>query len=172
MDNTYMSKGPGKIERAVVDLVAGNPDNAFTVAEACVQIYDLFLEYRVDRKHRVAVIRAIKSAIARGANLERMGWGGRGAAVVLYTPDNLTSYGLAYIKRHHPDAWTDERARERLAHKDYQEYMVPGGLWWCQVELVKARRAGNAELVAKIEARIEQHRKDADARFQMMRAYR
>lgn len=108
-----MSKGPGKIERAVVDLVGGDPDNAFTVEDACVRVYHFAGTHWVDKKHRVAVVRAANSAIKRGANLGLMGWGGRGGAVVLYTPDNLTSCGVAHIRCRY--WWTDERARERLA---------------------------------------------------------
>jgi len=163
-----MSKGPGKIERAVVDLVASNPDNAITVEDACVRVYHLAAAYGVDKKHRVAVIRAANSAIKRGANLGLMGWGGRGRAAVLYTPDNLTSCGMAHIRTSASAWWTDEHARERLTHEDYQEHMAPGGAWWCQVELFKAEHDGDAAKVAEIEAQNEKRRQAAGMRLQAM----
>lgn len=40
--------------------------------------------------------------------------------------------------------------------------MAPGGAWWCQVELFKAERAGEAERIAEIEALNEKRRKAFD----------
>jgi hypothetical protein len=99
-----------------------------------------------------------------------MGRGGRGAAVVLYTPDNLASYGVAHIRCRPAPWWTAERVRERLAHKDYQENMAPGGAWWLQVELFKAERASDTGRVAEITALIEKQRKDADMRLRVLMA--
>ena len=58
--------------------------------------------------------------------------------------------------------------RERLAQKDYRRNLAPGGAWWCQVELFKAERAGEAERIAEIEALNEKRRKAFDMQMQAM----
>ncbi len=50
---TLMSRGPGRIQRKIVDLIAANPDGAWTKAGLCQHVYGL-----VEKRHRVAVIRA------------------------------------------------------------------------------------------------------------------
>ena len=148
-----MSRGPGRIERAVVELVASDTDNAFTIREACRRIYGMD---PVQKKHLISVARAAKSAIKHGANIWIDGVGGRGHSLVLCTPDNLTSYGMAKFKRDNTLwPWADDNeVRQRLA-VSYHNYTAPGGLWWRQVELFKAKRAGETERVDEIETEIK-----------------
>jgi hypothetical protein len=50
-----MSRGPGRIQQEIAALIASNPDGAWLTADLCEHIYGL-----VEKKHRVAVTRAIK----------------------------------------------------------------------------------------------------------------
>jgi hypothetical protein len=51
-----MSRGAGRIERAVISLVQAEPTNGFTVRELCERIYGVPAE----KKRRVSVLRAMK----------------------------------------------------------------------------------------------------------------
>jgi hypothetical protein len=55
-----MSKGPGRVQRAIRAIFAAEPDNAFTTAELCARVYGT----RVTNKHRIAVIRGPTSITA------------------------------------------------------------------------------------------------------------
>jgi hypothetical protein len=161
-----MSRGPGRIERAIEEIIAAEPDEAFTVEELCKRIYGFKYGSSVERKHRVTVSRAGKSMIERGGNCGAMGWGGRSKALVFYTPDNLMSYALAYMKSsgYGGAGATDSWLRERLAYEDLQKNMVPGGRWWLRVELLKAERTGDTDRVAELGGAIEGESKIAQAK--------
>ena len=53
---TLMSKGPGKVQCAVRQLLISNPDSAFTIEDICRRVYAI---ETVEKKHKVAVYRAI-----------------------------------------------------------------------------------------------------------------
>jgi hypothetical protein len=55
---TLMSKGAGRVERAIAGVFEAEPDNAFTVEDLCDRAYPGEL---VEKKHRVAVLRAAKN---------------------------------------------------------------------------------------------------------------
>jgi hypothetical protein len=52
-----MSKGPGHIEAKLVQLFSNQPRAILTTAEICRRVY---ATPQVDKKHRVAVLRALK----------------------------------------------------------------------------------------------------------------
>ena len=52
-----MSHGPGHVQRAILDLIDGDPDGAWTTTEICQHVYAVDL---VEKKHRVAVIRVLR----------------------------------------------------------------------------------------------------------------
>jgi hypothetical protein len=54
-----MSRGPGRIQQTITELVASDPHGAWTVGQICERIYPD--ERRVQKKHRVAVTRALRS---------------------------------------------------------------------------------------------------------------
>jgi hypothetical protein len=51
-----MSRGPGRIQRVITDLLAAEPHGVWTVAQLCQLAYP---KQRVEKKHRVAMWRAI-----------------------------------------------------------------------------------------------------------------
>ena len=55
--NFSMSHGPGHVQRAILDLIDGDPDGAWTTTEICQHVYAVDL---VEKKHRVAVIRVLR----------------------------------------------------------------------------------------------------------------
>jgi hypothetical protein len=58
-----MSRGPGRIERAIRQLFDKRPDEAFTTDQLCVLCYNLTYLREVKRHHRVAVVRAGKHVV-------------------------------------------------------------------------------------------------------------
>ena len=58
-----MGSGPGRIERAIEAALAAEPDNAFNTEDLCDRAYPGV--NRVNKKHRVAVLRALKRVLAR-----------------------------------------------------------------------------------------------------------
>ena len=77
-----MSRGPGRIERAIFDLFEEHPEGAWTTADLCRLIYPT--ANRVEKKHRVAVLRAMDKVIDKKGDQHRdWGWfyfGLKGAA--------------------------------------------------------------------------------------------
>lgn len=90
-----MSRGPGRIRRAVDAALAANPDNAFSTDELCRIVYGLDDDFNAtQKKHRVAVLRAMKQR----ANTNSMAAEHPGAQRVFFSPDNVLSHAMARIK--------------------------------------------------------------------------
>lgn len=53
-----MSRGPGKIQRAIVAAINANPDKAWLVKDLCAAVYGLPVE-DVEKRHTVSMIRAL-----------------------------------------------------------------------------------------------------------------
>jgi hypothetical protein len=52
-----MSKGAGRVQRQLLEIFAGNPDRYFSTKVLCRKIFHAL---RVEKKHRVSVLRALK----------------------------------------------------------------------------------------------------------------
>ena len=52
-----MSRGPGRVQKIITDLIASNPHGAWSVTELCKHIYPNAL---IEKKHRVSVTRALR----------------------------------------------------------------------------------------------------------------
>jgi hypothetical protein len=89
-----MSKGPGRIQKAIRALFAAEPDNAFTTAELCERIYGVEAGAEIAKKHRVAVMRAAKGI----AELRHFAGENLGGQLVFYDPLNVMSYAMARLK--------------------------------------------------------------------------
>jgi hypothetical protein len=105
---TFMSKGPGRVSRAIEAALEAEPDNAFTVEDLCDRVYRGI--NRVEKKHRVAVLRAAKAIGARRPDLDWMTGEGLGGALVLYNRYHVMSYAMARLK-------TDSLSRYRSNDK-------------------------------------------------------
>lgn len=64
-----MSRGPGRIERAIRALFDAHPDDAFTTADLCRACYPD--ARRIEHKHVVAVTRAAKKVLAHDPDWRR-----------------------------------------------------------------------------------------------------
>jgi hypothetical protein len=56
-----MSKGPGNIQREIARILEADPDRAISVWELAMEIYGIADNEDVEKKHRVAVLRAIRT---------------------------------------------------------------------------------------------------------------
>jgi hypothetical protein len=162
-----MGKGLGHVGRAIEAILIAEPENAFTVEDLCDRVYRGI--NRIEKKHRVSVIRAAKSVAKRHANLESWRSEQLGGTMIFRTADNVMSYGMARLKsdflhnyrstdpRCMPSRITiEEQLRARLIEggKDHQ-YVVPGGAWWDHVELWKAEQARDSKTVTKLKKKGE-----------------
>ena len=142
-----MSRGPGKIERAVEKVFLENPDSSFTVEDLADRVF--FGANRIEKKHRVSLIRATRKVCAR------LDWdyflaGSRGGTIVYFNPYDVISYGSAQIKsgdcfNHYrskdnriPDHWrtTGDDVRKMLQPGGRKhDYVAEGGTWWKFVKM-------------------------------------
>ena len=91
-----MSRGPGRIERAIVAILDAEPDNAFTTEDLCDRVYSGV--NRVEKKHRVAVLRAANKLVKRRDNTGCQRCGNLGGTRVYFNVDNVMSYAMACLK--------------------------------------------------------------------------
>lgn len=59
-----MSRGPGRIERAIRQLFDAHPDEAFTTDDLCVARYPGLERRKIEHKHQVGVMRAANKVLA------------------------------------------------------------------------------------------------------------
>jgi hypothetical protein len=94
-----MSRGPGHIERTIRFLFENDPDAVFTIDELCWEVY---ANTRIEKKHTVAVLRAVRSLIRKGAPWEILTLWTRGMPFVVYNPLSVTSYSTAKMMQQFP----------------------------------------------------------------------
>ena len=82
----------GRIERRIRGIVASEPPNAFTVRELCERIY----EVPPEKKHRVAVLRAMKTMSGCWPHMGLITRPGVGA--VIYDQRSEVSHRVALAK--------------------------------------------------------------------------
>jgi hypothetical protein len=146
-----MSRGPGKIQRAIKAIIEAEPDRAFLLSELCERVYPGI--NRVEKKHRVAVARA-----AARMPLPTISWmkcDRLGGELVYFTPFNVRSYAMANIisdtfeEYRNNDGrlldWKKERRSDfdRVAAKvesggEKYSWVVEGGAWWLHVQMAIA----------------------------------
>ena len=95
-----MSKGPGRIERAIAAILDGEPNNAFTTEDLCERVYPGV--NRVEKKHRVAVLRAANKLVKRRDNTGCWRSESLGGTRVYFNVDNVMSYAMARLKTVEP----------------------------------------------------------------------
>lgn len=87
-----MSRGDGKVQRAILAAFAAEPDNAFLLSELCARVYSG--RNRIVKKHRNAVARAAKA-------IPSIDWWRRetlASELVFYDPLNVMSYAMPRMK--------------------------------------------------------------------------
>lgn len=157
-----MSRGPGRIERAIEAAFRAEPSRAFTVEALALVVFRGI--NRIEKKHRVAVLRAAHSVA------ERSGWRVmREGGLSFYNPVELRSYAQAMLRFHArgDTARGITAGLERNLYAlddpsikvDWRQYMEPGSSWWEVVEIERCRRSGDHaradELQAKRDAEID-----------------
>ena len=159
--NTYgtsdVSRGPGRVERAIEAAFLASPDAAFSVAELGGIAYPGL--NRVEKRHRVAIIRAADRVASRlwWAKLisERPG----GEIIYCNTLD-VRSYALGRSRADCSFNNVPPEVIARLieapvpgdpyAYRSRWDLVRPGGAWWRHVEIAKARKAGDVAEAERI----------------------
>ena len=78
-----MSRGPGRIERAVKGAFDAQPNHTFTTDELCACVFVGI--QRIEKKHRVSLIRAAKRVVARERHWRMTRASKPGAPLVFYS---------------------------------------------------------------------------------------
>ena len=153
-----MSRGPGRIERAIHDLMAAEPDGAWTPEDLAERIY-VGIVNRIEKKHRVSVQRAVRNVIRDDPDWDL--WRGYrvGNPTILYNRASVRSYGLMRLKdegvgyyyRKPPSRMyryyvsDEDMLLAELDNDRHRELMAPGGSWWRHVQQHIAERDGDAD---------------------------
>ncbi len=160
-----MSRGPGRIERAIHDLFDQHPEGAWTTEDLCRVIYPT--ANRTEKKHRVAVLRAMKKIAGKTDALCRdwICWQAEttGRSLVLFNHANVKSYSLARLKLDFCNCYASVRVRayrrteEQLLEQIQpggrcHDHVIPGGAWDRHVREYIAKRDGDREIAEKLAA--------------------
>ena len=119
----------GKLERAIREHLAAQPDEAFTTDELCRVCYPSAAQ--TERKHRVAVLRAIGKVAAEPDWRGRRATLARGNMLVFYNAASVPSTAkgdrkrrsLGWPRRKAPGQW-DEPDRLAKAERAVDEHML------------------------------------------------
>lgn len=164
---TLMSRGPGKIERAIEALFTDCPSNAYTVEDLIDRVYRGVNQ--VEKKHRVSVIRAAKKVCERlpGWTWKRSETGG--GTLVFSNHYDVLSYAIGrkkadFVNRYRSNdprltayPWlieTDDSIRASFdPGGENHEWVAEGGAWWRHVQLNIANRDNDtSERIQKLRA--------------------
>lgn len=150
-----MSRGPGRIERAIEAAFTANPDLAFTVPDLAALAFPGLNQ--LEKKHRVSVLRAAYKALPRcpdwGAAIA--GWV-QGYPAVFFNQASVPSYCLMRVIC---------MGGGRHGRQDALAGLEPDGgyhrsiaSWSRFVDIYLAQRDGDTERATAIEAGIERER--------------
>jgi len=164
-----MSRGKGRVQRAIEATFAAEPDNALLLSELCERVYPGV--NRVEKKHRIAVARAAK-LIPGIRSMERELLGHE---LVFYDPSSVMSCAMARLKAdnfgpgacyrnndYRPNSFreyeiTEDDLRALLALGERAHKLISeGGAWWRHTEQHKAAARGDVAEVERFEAIGEQ----------------
>jgi hypothetical protein len=115
-----MSRGPGKIERALHALLASEPDGAFTIRELCERVYQVA---QVEKKHRVSVLNALKRSAPPNSNWVLFRANVAGSPLVLCNHDSAMSRALGRAKCYADDEQPDP---EPIVPPDWAPFGMSG----------------------------------------------
>jgi hypothetical protein len=131
-----MSRGPGRIERAV-ELALRDADRSYTVEELAQLAYPGIAE--VEKKHRVVVLRALNN-VANKAPLWFFDSHEPPWRLIVMNRNSVRSYAHGLLRAYW---YITERSLEQvemiLSDPEVQaELLEPGCAWWTEVEIHKA----------------------------------
>ena len=159
---TLMSKGLGHVGRSKVKGFrdqSKSPCFCTVEGHVCERVYG----GKSSRAERVAVLRAVKGLAARRPDLGIKGvrgeFSGRGRPMTFFNRYRVLSYAMGRLKDDNflPWCWKPEaELRARLAPGGRDRHWVePGGAWWRHTEMEIAKRDGDHEKLARLEAEQE-----------------
>lgn len=118
-----MSRGPGRIERAIRALLSDHPDGAFITDEIIGTCFPN--ESVILKKHRVSALRAFrKVGYSLGWHSEMIG--GQRGEFVIYNPLSLYSYAIGRTRAHEHGGWSKEDSRAQIISAEKAEAMLLG----------------------------------------------
>jgi hypothetical protein len=174
-----MSKGPGHIERTVAALFTNNPTSTYSTSELVAAVYPG--RNRIEKKHRVAVLRAATKVA------ERLGWDKWNCE--RWGQADLTDRGCIFVNACDAHSYTIGRLRtdflragesvsdlERRINEDPEvaKLMARGGMWWAFVQEKRMERgavfdARTRRLVDTTKAESKQHLAEATMKLAGMK---
>lgn len=151
-----MSRGPGRIERAVRQLMTDEPGGAWTVEDIAEKVYPVTRTTGVEKKHRVSVVRALKRITENDVDWVLWQSRTRGGTIVLVNLGNLQSYALGNLKADNTEDYrrkdgryvsaTENDLKKQLESDGRKHKWIqpgPDGHWWRHVQMHIARRDGH-----------------------------
>jgi hypothetical protein len=162
-----MSRGPGRIERAIRELLDAHPDLAFVTDDLVRHCYPGIPA--IERKHQVSVLRAAHKVITGDRDWYATRIDGQGRGWVFVNAGNLQSYALGRLiddgfllyhsekraERFSPGAAPADRKDllARLAPGGTEHHTIqPGGGWFRHVQLHIAERDGDTAAATTLQA--------------------
>jgi hypothetical protein len=136
-----MGRGPGRIEQAIEATFTRFPDQTFSTAELGLIVYPGI--NRIEKKHRVSIVRAADKVAKRIAWSARRARAPAGAGgVVYYNLLNARSYRLGMLRagifsRSEPLRELEERLDNPDVRNAEWSDIQPGGVWAMHVEIHK-----------------------------------
>ncbi|MDH4990846.1 hypothetical protein QEZ48_08380 [Aquamicrobium lusatiense] len=106
-----MSRGPGKIERAVEALLNANPRRTFTGEEMALACYPGL--NRVEKKHKVSVLRAANKVADRLRWASDRVWNSN-SSIIFFNPLDLRSFAVGKTRAH-------EAGETIITKKEYED---------------------------------------------------
>lgn len=165
-----MSRGLGRIQRAIEAAFGADPDNAFTVEDLCDRVYPGIA--RIEKKHRVAVLRAARNlSKARDDIGSTTSWQ-LGGTRSFYNLDSPISRMMAALKcgDHHHYRSNDGRISwrvikteaelKRMAHAQ----VAPGHWAWFETEIWRAERRGDHDEASELRAQLKRTSEELQAK--------
>jgi hypothetical protein len=132
-----MSRGAGRVERAIRELFDASPDLAFVTVELVEHCFPRVEQAAIERKHEVSVLRAAHKIVA--AHPDWMAWRieGQGRGWVFFNHANVQSYALARLIA--DVGFTCYRSSKR-ARRISGQYLRPDGRRLTEEQLARERR--------------------------------
>jgi hypothetical protein len=156
-----MSRGFGTVMRKIAEVLAANPDDAFTVAELCRAVYGVSPP---EKRHRVAVLRAAKALAEKRPEINWFGSSGFGLA--FFNQGSVMSYARARLKSGGcPDHWIRSSLAPGGAH--YKE-IVEGGAWWLHIQEWIARQDNDTARLTELQPLLDAQRQKMQAFMAMV----
>jgi hypothetical protein len=162
-----MSKGLGRIQRTIDVIFKDNPEGAFTVEELCSSVYG---DGKIEKRHRVAVIRAAKAVAKNFPDIVVWHAEWRGGTLIFFNHRSVISYAIARLKSDNIEHWgrshalTDYEAR-RILGAQHVALIAPDGAWWRFVQEWIAERDGDTATVERLKALREAQAAELNAKI-------